>query len=246
MSQETVSHTLFISDVHLCARQRRVSSAFVEFVQQQAIHAEALYILGDLFEYWAGDDDLDTAFHRKICAALRDLSGSGTRLFIMRGNRDFLMDQALATASGAELIDDPSVVQLYGNRVLLTHGDALCTDDADYQAFRKRVRESEWQKQFLAQPLSDRKQQIEKMRAESKMQKQRKELHIMDVNTEAVCALLREQGYPVIIHGHTHRPAHHLIHLDDYTCHRWVLGEWDKSARILQADAQGFHFRTIG
>ena len=238
-------HTLFISDLHLRATQHRITALFLDFMQQQAPQAEALYILGDLFEYWAGDDDLDQPFHQKICSAICELSHSGTAVFIMRGNRDFLMGQALADACGATLLGDPTLIDLYGHPTLLSHGDTLCTDDVDYQNFRKMVRDPHWQAQFLAQPLAERRAQIEALRTKSNQEKKQKATSIMDVNTGAVCALLREKNYPVIIHGHTHRPAHHLIHLDDFTCHRWVLSDWDDKVRILRASPDGIEFVNL-
>jgi UDP-2,3-diacylglucosamine hydrolase len=240
-----MSHTFFISDLHLRSTHRQISAKFLDFMQQQAAHAEALYILGDLFEYWAGDDDLDQPFHQKICDAIRALSQNGTAIFIMCGNRDFLMGSDLVKACGATLLNDPTLINLYGQPTLISHGDTLCTDDVAYQNFRKMVRGASWQKQFLAQALATRKQQIESIRAQSDQEKKQKESHIMDVNTEAVCALLREHHYPIIIHGHTHRPAHHLIHLDDVTCHRWVLSDWDDSVRILRASPNGIEFVTL-
>ena len=240
-----MQHTLFISDLHLRSSHRSITSTFLNFLQQQATQAESLYILGDLFEYWAGDDDIDTPFHQKICSALLTLKQHGTQIFIMRGNRDFLMDKDLAKACGANLLNDPTIMDLYGQPTLLSHGDSLCTDDVDYQNFRKMVRNSNWQKEFLAQPLAQRKQQIETIRTKSNLEKQHKESRIMDVNTEAVCTLLRTNNYPILIHGHTHRPAHHLIHLDDFTCHRWVLSDWDKNIRILRADQTGIKFLTL-
>ena len=238
-------HTLFISDLHLQATQRRITALFLEFLQQQAPQAEALYILGDLFEYWAGDDDIDQSFHQKICNAIRELSETGTAVFIMRGNRDFLMGQALEKACGAILLSDPTLINLYGQPTLLTHGDTLCTDDVDYQNFRKMVRDHSWQTRFLAQPLVDRKLQIEALRTKSNQEKKGKDSRIMDVNTNAVCALLREKNYPIIIHGHTHRPAHHLLHLDDVTCHRWVLSDWDQQVRFLRASSSGIELVNL-
>jgi len=167
-------HTLFISDLHLQATHRQTTALFLDFMQQQAPQAEALYILGDLFEYWAGDDDLEQAFHQKICSAIRKLSQTGTAVFIMCGNRDFLMGQALAEACHATLLSDPTLIDLYGQPTILSHGDTLCTDDVDYQNFRKMVRDHSWQAQFLAQPLVERKLQIEALRTKSKQEKNKK------------------------------------------------------------------------
>ncbi len=159
----------------------------------------------------------------------------------MHGNRDLLMGKALEQASGATLLADPTLVDLYGTPTLLTHGDALCTDDVAYQTFRNQVHDAGWQQLFLAQPLAQRKMQIEQMRTRSENEKQHKSNEIMDVNAEAVAEFLREHGYPRLIHGHTHRPMHILHHLDGYTCERWVLGDWHKTGNALRCDAHGCH-----
>lgn len=229
-------HTLFISDLHLSEDTPDTSKFFHQFVQQITPQTEALYILGDLFEYWAGDDDLNSPFHAEITGSLKTLSKHGTRIFIMHGNRDFLMDKQLAKACNATLLADPTLLDLYGTDTLLTHGDALCTDDTAYQAFRRQVRNATWQQQFLAQPLAQRKAQIEQVRAKSESEKQNKAMNIMDVNLQAVNDMLHEYNYPRMIHGHTHRPAHHLHHIDGHTCDRWVLGDWDKFANALYCD----------
>ncbi len=238
-------HSLFISDLHLSPEQPRSTELFLHFAAAVAPRAEALYILGDLFEYWAGDDDLDDPFHRRITDALRELGTQGTRVYIMHGNRDFLMAKDLAAACGAWLLDDPTELDLYGTRTLLTHGDALCTDDTEYQRFRSQVRNSDWQAQFLAQPLAQRKTQIEQMRKQSEANKRSKEMALMDVNGDAVNELLRQHRYPRLIHGHTHRPARHLHHLDGHTCERWVLGDWDNRANALRCDSDGVSWETI-
>jgi UDP-2,3-diacylglucosamine hydrolase len=229
-------HTLFISDLHLSEDTPNTTQFFHEFAKQIGPDTEALYILGDLFEYWAGDDDLKSAFHVEITAALKKLTKQGTLVYIMHGNRDFLMDKQLAKACNATLLADPTLIDLYGVPTLLTHGDTLCTDDTAYLAFRQQVRNASWQKQFLAQPLAHRKAQIEQLRARSESEKQHKAMSIMDVNLQAVNDMLHEYNYPRIIHGHTHRPAHHLHHIEGHTCDRWVLGDWDKFANALYCD----------
>jgi UDP-2,3-diacylglucosamine hydrolase len=240
-----MTHSLFISDLHLCENSPVTTGLFHHFIKHIAPHAEALYILGDLFEYWAGDDDINSHFHQEITQALCELTTQNVRLFIMHGNRDFLMAEKLATACNASLLTDPTLLDLYGKRTLLTHGDTLCIDDIDYQAFRLQVRNNSWQQQFLAQPLTLRKEQIEKIREHSKSEKQVKTERIMDVNQIAVHDLLREHLYPQIIHGHTHRPAHHLHHVDAHTCDRWVLGDWDTRANALRCDVTGVHWEKI-
>jgi UDP-2,3-diacylglucosamine hydrolase len=234
-----MAHTLFISDLHLCEEQPHITQLFLNFMRDTAPQADALYILGDLFEYWAGDDDLDTALHRTITDALRGLAAQGTAVSIMHGNRDFLMDQQLAQACHASLLPDPSLLDLYGTPTLLSHGDALCTDDVQYQNFRRQVRDPQWRASFLAQPLSRRKAQIEEIRSISKSEKQTKNMNIMDVNPDAVAQLLRSYNYPRLIHGHTHRPALHRYTLDGVACERWVLGDWHATGNALRCDAAG-------
>ena len=238
-------HSLFISDLHLCASSPNTTRLFHHFIKRIAPTAEALYILGDLFEYWAGDDDLNSPFHLEITSALRTLSLQGTAIFIVHGNRDFLMNKQLAEACNATLLADPIIIDLYGTPTLLTHGDALCTDDSAYQAFRKQVRNETWQQQFISLPLAHRKAQIEQMRVKSESEKQLKSMSIMDVNLQAVNGLLQEYSYPRIIHGHTHRPAHHLHHVEGHTCDRWVLGDWDKVANALHCDAHRTTWETF-
>lgn len=240
-----MTHSLFISDLHLCTGRPRVTGVFLHFIRHIAPAAETLYILGDLFEYWAGDDDLDDPFHQQIIQPLHALVAGGTSLSIMHGNRDFLMAQKLARACHATLLPDPVLVDLYGVSTLLTHGDALCTDDIDYQKFRREVREATWQQQFLAQPLARRKAQIDELRARSEAAKQSKADDIMDVNAQAVADLLRQHHYPRLIHGHTHRRAQHTHQVDGRSCERWVLGDWDETGNALQCDEQGCRFELF-
>ncbi len=238
-------HTLFISDLHLSAKHPRCAQAFMHFMQQTAPDAESLYILGDLVEYWAGDDDLGDPFHQQIIHAMRALAENGTQLFIMHGNRDLLMGRALEQASGATLLSDPTLIDLYGKSTLLSHGDMLCTDDVAYQAYRTQVHDTGWQQLFLAQPLVQRKTQIEQLRSHSESEKHSKSLEIMDVNAQAVMELLREYGYPRLIHGHTHRAGRILHHLDGHTCERWELGDWENKANALCCDSSGARWLDI-
>ena len=240
-----MSHSLFISDLHLSQGHPRSTELFLRFAADIAPKAEALFILGDLFEYWAGDDDLDDPFHQHITGTLRELNAHGTRIFIMHGNRDFLMDEELGSACNATLLEDPTMIDLYGTPTLLTHGDTLCTDDTEYQRFRKLVRDDAWQTQFLSQPLAQRKAQIEQLRMQSESQKRGKEMALMDVNLDAVHELLRQNAYPRLIHGHTHRPAKHVHQVDGHTCKRWVLGDWDSKANALRCDQSGIRQEEI-
>ena len=232
-------HTLFISDLHLSADHPHSIAAFQRFIATLAPQAEVLYILGDLFEYWAGDDDRHDPFHEQVVSALHDLSRRGIKICLMHGNRDLLMGDELAQAAGATLLDDPTLLELYGTPTLISHGDKLCTDDVEYQQFRTQVHDAGFQKNFLAQPLAARKAYIEQLRLHSTTAKQSKDSAIMDVNIDAVAALLREHNYPRLIHGHTHRPKRHEHMVDGHRCERWVLSDWDQQASALLCDAQG-------
>jgi UDP-2,3-diacylglucosamine hydrolase len=229
----------FISDLHLCDTRPDINRVFFEFLQGPARDAEALYILGDLFEYWAGDDDLTDPFNRSVAAALADYSRAGIPLKFMHGNRDFLLDGEFARACGIALLDDPHALDLFGTPTVLMHGDTLCTDDVDYQRFRTQVRDPGWQKGFLALPLAARKRQIETVRQTSESEKTRKAPVIMDVNQGAVEAALRAHAYPRLIHGHTHRPARHVHRVDGRNCERWVLAAWYASGSYLRCDERG-------
>lgn len=233
-------HSLFISDLHLCASRPAITEAFLSFLKFTASQAENLFILGDLFEYWAGDDDLNSVQHNAIIKALKNLSKAGTQLYFMHGNRDFLIGDAFAKATGSQLLTDPTTVALYGHQVLLSHGDALCTDDSNYQAFRTQVRNPAWQTAFLAQPLSERKAQIEALRLRSEQEKSNKTADIMDVNEDAVKVLLSQHPQvTLLIHGHTHRPAAHPIKIGDRKLERVVLGDWYEQGSCLRLDQTG-------
>lgn len=213
----------------------------MNFLATTARQAGALYVLGDLFEYWAGDDALVEDMHaQSVTAAFKRLAEAGIPVFVMHGNRDLLMSEGFAQAAGATLLPDPTSIEVAGCRVLLSHGDALCTDDVAYQAFRRQVRDPAWQRTFLAQPLSARKLQIEGLRMRSETEKSVKSEAIMDVNDDAVSALLRQYAYPaLLIHGHTHRPAMHALTVDGHDCTRWVLADWHETGDYLRLDASG-------
>lgn len=240
------SHSLFISDLHLCASRPAITTAFIKFLQNTASKAEQLFILGDLFEYWAGDDDLAHPDHANIINALKALTEGGTKVFFIHGNRDFLISEQFSTATGIQLLKDPSEIKLYGKRILISHGDALCTDDTRYQSFRAQVRSEAWQKEFLSHPLSTRKAHIEALRLQSEQEKSNKPLEIMDVNDAAVSALLRQYQYPeLLIHGHTHRPNTHHIEIDGHHCQRIVLGDWYEQGSYLRLDETGVDSQAI-
>lgn len=231
--------TLFISDLHLCAGRPQSTRSFFRFLEREARGAEALYILGDLFEYWAGDDDLGDPFNASIAAALARLVAAGVPSYLMHGNRDFVIGDAFARASGVTLLPDPTLVKLDGQAVLLMHGDTLCTLDVAYQAFRREARSEAWIRHLLQRPLAERKAAVETLRRQSEQEKRGKTAEIMDVAPAEVEDVLRRYGYPRLIHGHTHRPARHVHMVDGHACERWVLADWYGGASCLACDAAG-------
>ncbi len=236
--------TLFISDLHLDASRPVVTHAFFEFLEGQASNAEALYILGDFFEVWVGDDD-DEPFKRQVVEQLRRYSDSGTPLYIMHGNRDFLLGQAFCRETGAQLIDDPTVIDLYDESVLLMHGDSLCTKDADYMAFRQQARSPQWQQQLLAQDLTSRRALAAQLRNQSQSMNSLKADDIMDVTPEEVVNILEQHGLQRLIHGHTHRPACHKLSANGQAAERIVLGDWCSQGWVLRVDAQGYNLDSF-
>jgi UDP-2,3-diacylglucosamine hydrolase len=230
--------TLFASDLHLSPERPAMARAFFSFLRGAGREADAVYFLGDLFDYWPGDDD-DDALSADVVRALGELSARGVALYVMHGNRDFLLGAEFAKKAGVTLIEDPTLVGLYGARMLLMHGDTLCTDDVAYLEFRRKVRAAEWQREFLAQPLAARREMIAAMRAENAEHKKGKTEAIMDAAASAVEEALRAHGYPRLIHGHTHRPALHHHTVDGRSCERWVLADWYRVPSYLHCDASG-------
>ncbi|GHT97415.1 UDP-2,3-diacylglucosamine hydrolase [Betaproteobacteria bacterium] len=231
---------LFISDLHLSTAAPHTTAAFTAFIHAPARQAHSLYILGDLFENWAGDDDLDEPFNQQITTLLFELAASGTRIFFLAGNRDFLAGAGFARAAKLTLLADPTLITPAAHPILLSHGDALCTDDHAYQHFRQQVRTPAFQAQFLAQPLAARKAIITQLREQSESAKKDKEMALMDVAPASVAALLREHNYPTLIHGHTHRPAQHTHQVDGHACTRHVLADWHDHPTWLRFDGTGF------
>jgi len=238
-----VPATLFISDLHLSGERPAISERFFEFLRSQASRAAALYVLGDLFEYWIGDDELDAAggdpLARRVADALGELSRRGVGVALMHGNRDFLVGRRFCEASGARLLADPSVEEVGGARTLLMHGDTLCTDDHDYQAWRRTARSSAWQEEFLAKSLPERRAVLQALREKSKEVVGAKPAEIMDVNDNAVRDALRTHGLTRLVHGHTHRPARHALEVDGRRCERWVLPDWYEAGGYLAIDDTG-------
>ncbi len=228
--------TLFISDLHLCAQRPAVIRLFLDFLRERAARAEALYILGDLFEYWIGDDAMHDAEFASIVEALHALTQGGTPAYIMHGNRDFLIGQDFEKASGCRLLPDPTLIDLYGERVLLMHGDTLCTDDVAYLNFRHMVRDPRWIAGFLGKTVDERNAIVRNLRETSKAAMAEKKPEIMDVNANTVVTVMREQGVRHLIHGHTHRPAQHAVQIDGQAARRSVLGDWYEQGSVLVCD----------
>jgi UDP-2,3-diacylglucosamine hydrolase len=225
--------SLFISDLHLSEDRPEANERFFRFLEQDAALADALYVLGDLFEYWIGDEDLETPFNAVIAGFFRRLTAAGTKLYLMHGNRDFLVGERFCAATGASLLPDPTVM----DGTLLMHGDTLCTDDHDYQAWRRTARSAAWQREFLAKPLAERRATVQGLREKSKEVIQAKAADIMDVNESAVREALREHGVSRLIHGHTHRPGVHRLEVDARRCERWVLPDWYGRGGFLELAA---------
>ena len=237
--------TLFISDLHLDPERPDITATFVDFLRGEARGADALYILGDLFEAWVGDDD-PSGVGATVAAEVKALADSGVPAFFMRGNRDFLLGDAFARRAGMTVLPDPAVIVLYGRPVLLMHGDLLCTDDTAYQQFRAQVRDPRWQAQFLSQPLPAR-LAFAKQAREASLQRQSEMKGgdrarfetITDVSPAAVHETLHRFGVDTLIHGHTHRPAIHELDVDGRACRRIVLGDWYEQGSVLRVDPGG-------
>jgi UDP-2,3-diacylglucosamine hydrolase len=233
-----VTGTLFISDLHLHASRPDITRTFLGFLARQAREARAIYILGDLFEAWIGDDDTDR-HHREVMAALRAFTADGPPCFFLRGNRDFLVGERFAAETGVCLLEEHAILQIEGERVLVMHGDLLCTDDVEYQKFRRRVRKPWLQAAFLALPLGLRRQIAAAARRGSQARTAGKPEYITDVNQHAVAAVLRQRGVQHLLHGHTHRPAIHHFLLDGAPATRIVLGAWYEQASMVRWGAAG-------
>jgi UDP-2,3-diacylglucosamine hydrolase len=236
--------TLFISDLHLDSSHPEIQQQLLEFIEQDAKDSDALYILGDLFEVWLGDDD-DNSDHHKTIDSLKRLHTQGTPVYLLHGNRDFLLGERFAQLSGCTILPDPSVIDLYGQQVLIMHGDLLCSDDVDYQAFRRQVRNPEWQAQFLQLPLTQRKQIAEDLRQKSQQETQAKTEQIMDVTQATVNEYMQLHDVQTLIHGHTHRPDIHQWDLGGHSVQRIVLGDWYTQGSVLRWNKHGYQLQTL-
>ena len=242
MSQTASAPALFISDLHLSGERPDILQRFRRFMSGQAPASRALYILGDLFEYWVGDDALggeDDPVASEVVAALRAYTTTGRPLHVLHGNRDFLLSGGFLQATGAEFLPDATVVELAGQPTLLLHGDALCTDDLEYQRFKAQVRSSAWQNEFLGRALPERHAIMSGYRARSEQTKRGAPEEIMDVNPGAVSAAFERRGVRQMIHGHTHRHAHHTLVVGGKQCERWVLPDWYERGGYLSIGDRG-------
>jgi UDP-2,3-diacylglucosamine hydrolase len=234
--------TFFVADLHLTDKRPVATGRFFRFLQEDAAGADALYILGDLFEAWVGDDHDERVAH-DIAHHLRRLVDTGTPVYFMHGNRDFMLAARYAARSGMTLLADPARIGLYGMPTLLTHGDTLCTDDTAYQTFRRRVRHPLTQALLRRLPLTLRRRLAHRARTGSESAKLGKPAEIMDVNSDAVVRILREHQVCRLIHGHTHRPAQHVHVVDSHDCERWVLPDWYTRWGYVVCDVTGCALR---
>ena len=241
--------TLFVSDLHLDAARPETTRLFLDFLRDEAVHAEALYILGDLFEAWIGDDDTDTPAE-DVRSALAALTASGIPVWLARGNRDFLLGTRFAAETGARLLPDPCVVRLAGEPTLLMHGDLLCTDDLAYLAFRAQVRDAAWQADFLRQSLAERRAFAGRARLASAQHQGGLRAGgtleaITDANAGTVATTMARFGVRRLIHGHTHRPAIHVLEVGGQPAQRIVLGDWYEQGSVLRVDADGIALSAL-
>lgn len=231
--------SLFISDLHLTPERPRPVLLLQRFIEEIVPAAQALYILGDFLEAWVGDDSLELPFNQAICQSLNTVRVSGVPVFFLPGNRDFLVGQQFAQAANLTLLPDPTQIDLYGVPTLIAHGDQFCTDDTAYQNFRRQVRDTAWQQQFLAQPMDQRLALAASLRERSELAKADKKPDIMDVNQYAIDQVLNGAPIRRLIHGHTHRPAHHVSHANEVKLERWVLPDWYDTGGYLICDSAG-------
>ena len=236
--------TLFISDLHLSGERENITELFISFLDQRAYQADALYILGDLFEVWLGDDFIKPDYQQSLLK-MKQLSENGLPLYFMPGNRDFLMTEKFTELSGATLLNDPTIIDLYGTPTLLMHGDTLCIDDIEYQKFRKMVRDPLFISDFLSKSVEERIAISTKYREISKSETASKEMDIMDVNQQEVEHSMIENKVNQLIHGHTHRPAIHDFTVEDKIMKRIVLGDWYKKGSVLNCNEKGCQLEAL-
>ncbi len=236
--------TLFISDLHLDPGRPAITALFLDFLANRANSCRALYILGDLFEAWIGDDDT-SPLNQAVCHGLKACALAGTAVYVMHGNRDFLLGPSFAERCRCTLLEDPARIELYGTPTLLMHGDMLCTDDTEYMVFRERVRNPHWQEALLSKTLEERRQMAQAMRASSREQTSGKAESIMDVNRDTVVRVMAENKVQRLIHGHTHRPAIHALQVSGHSAQRIVLGDWYEQGSVLVCSPAGCELQEL-
>jgi UDP-2,3-diacylglucosamine hydrolase len=237
-------NTLFISDLHLDASRPEITRLYLAFLAGEAREAKALYVLGDLFEAWIGDD-ATTEHDEQVIAGMRETADSGVPCYFMHGNRDFLVGEDFARRSGFRMLQDPALVNIDDEPVLLMHGDTMCTDDREYMEFRRMVRTREWQQAFLGKSIGERRAFAEHARKESMARGREKPMEIMDVNPAEVERVMREHGIRRLIHGHTHRPNVHRFHLDGEPAERIVLGDWYEQGSVLRVSDGNYRLESL-
>jgi len=237
--------TLFISDLHLDEQREEITQLFINFLQTKARKAQALYILGDFFEVWIGDD-YKNALNSKIIKELNYLTEThGVPVYLMHGNRDFLISKDFEEDTGCQLLTDPTVINLCGQATLLMHGDTLCTEDVEYLAFRLQARDPRYQQQFLTKPLAERLQIALQIRQMSHQKASLKAQDIMDVSQDEVVKVMQKHKVSRLIHGHTHRPQTHQFQIAGHACERIVLGAWEHNGHVLEFDQEGYEARLL-
>tara|TARA_Y100001980_G_C14483630_1_gene261713 strand:+ start:52 stop:777 length:726 start_codon:yes stop_codon:yes gene_type:complete len=231
--------TVFLSDIHISDQHPEISKHLEEFLLEEGSKTDTIFVLGDLFEYWLGDDDPNPSF-AEIKNLLRKLSDKNISIFFIHGNRDFLIGESFAEETGCHILRDPHVIDLYGKKVLISHGDIFCTDDKEYQLFRNQTRDPAWKKFILNKPLAFRKNFAKKARLQSQEHTSSEKSKIMDVNEDEILKMYEKYNVDIIIHGHTHRPAIHDVFFNGRNCQRIVLGDWYEQGSILKCDETGF------
>jgi len=232
----------FLSDLHLAAGRPEVTRRFLHYLESRGRDADAVYILGDLFEAWIGDDD-DSTLSRDVIHGLKGCADAGTRIFILRGNRDFLLGERFSLSSGCTLLDDPVRIELFGQPVLLMHGDTLCSEDTDYLVMRSRFRNPAWQRDFLARSLAERRRIAAGFRDASRAAGLSRTGESTDVSLEAVIRNMCDYGVRLLIHGHTHRQARHPLAIGRETATRISLGSWESGGHYLECTPGDCRFR---
>lgn len=233
----------FISDLHLSAQRPSSLTLFSDFMEKTGQQLSELYILGDLFDYWIGDDGSATLGYTGVEQALRKATQSGTKVYFLAGNRDFLVGEAFAERTGVKILEDMTVLQLYDQRVMLAHGDRFCIDDTAYMQAREQFLDPAWQQQVLQTPIEERVQAALNLRSESEQIKRGKSEEIMDVNQGEIERVFRAYSLDMMIHGHTHRPYVHQLQVGDKSCRRYVLGEWTNTRSVIYANQGKYYLK---